>query len=30
MPGTLSIEADAPPPTIILIDYPPDQASHRL
>lgn len=30
MPGTLSIEADAPPPTIILIDYQPDQASRRV
>jgi len=26
MPGTLSIEEDAPPPNIILIDYSPDQA----
>ncbi len=30
MPGTLSIEADAPPPTIILIDYQPDQATRRI
>ncbi|XFA72420.1 magnesium/cobalt transporter CorA [Thermosynechococcaceae cyanobacterium Okahandja] len=30
MPGTLSIEADAPPPTIILIDYQPEYASRRV
>ncbi|WP_448514065.1 magnesium/cobalt transporter CorA [Parathermosynechococcus lividus] len=29
MPGTLSIEADAPPPRIILIDYEPEQATRR-
>ncbi len=30
MPGTLSIEADAPAPNIILIDYQPEQAHRRL
>lgn len=30
IPGTLSIEADAPPPTIVLIDYGPDRAMRHV
>jgi len=30
IPGTLSIEADAPPPTIVLIDYDPHRATRHI
>lgn len=30
VPGTLSIEADAPPPTIVLIDYSPGRAMRHV